>query len=205
MNTSATDTLAYNIDLVNTWQADPSYYYNRELLTPDINIMEWLSRQIGKLLQELFGSRVMSEYGEVILIVLVVLLLLFFVWFIYKKRPSLFLRSYSQTDISYEVSEDTIYGIDFEKAISHAVTSENYREAVRLLYLQTLKLLNDEERIVWQPYKTPTQYIYEVRMGAFSRLTDHFLRVRYGNFEATEMLFRSMCALQGEVKKGGDT
>lgn len=84
MNTSATDTLAYNIDLVNTWQADPSYYYNRELLTPDINIMEWLSRQIGKLLQELFGSRVMSEYGEVILIVLVVLLLLFLVWFIYK-------------------------------------------------------------------------------------------------------------------------
>ena len=71
MNTSATDTLAYNIDLVNTWQADPSYYYNRELLTPDINIMEWLSRQIGKLLQELFGSRVMSEYGEIILIILV--------------------------------------------------------------------------------------------------------------------------------------
>ena len=49
--------------------------------------------------------------------------------------------------------------------------------------LQTLKRLSDEKRIDWQPYKTPAQYINEVRMPVFRQLTNHFLRVRYGNFE----------------------
>ena len=77
------------------------------------------------------------------------------------------------------------------------------REAVRLLYLQTLKRLSDEKRIDWQPYKTPTQYINEVRMPVFRQLTNHFLRVRYGNFEGTEELFNSMKSLQEEIGKGG--
>jgi hypothetical protein len=34
-------------------------------------------------------------------------------------------------------------------------------------------------------------------------MTNHFLRVRYGNFEATEELFREMQALQEEIEKGG--
>ena len=78
-----------------------------------------------------------------------------------------------------------------------------YREAVRLLYLQTLKQLSDGKRIDWQLYKTPTQYIYEVRLPAFRQMTNHFLRVRYGNFEATETLFHAMRDLQKEVEKGG--
>lgn len=34
-------------------------------------------------------------------------------------------------------------------------------------------------------------------------MTNHFLRVRYGNFEATETLFHTMRDLQKEVEKGG--
>ena len=33
----------------------------------------------------------------------------------------------------------------------------------------------DAERIDWQLYKTPTQYIYEVRLPAFRQMTNHFL------------------------------
>ena len=103
----------------------------------------------------------------------------------------------------YAVEEDTIYGVDFARGIADALSRSDYREAVRLLYLQTLKQLSDEKRIDWQLYKTPTQYVYEVRMPAFRQLTNHFLRVRYGNFEATEALFHVMRSLQEEVKKGG--
>ena len=96
-----------------------------------------------------------------------------------------------------------ISGVDFPGGIAEALSRQNYREAVRLLYLQTLKQLSDAERIDWQLYKTPTQYINEVRLPAFRQLTNHFLRVRYGNFEATEELFRVMQALQEEIGKGG--
>lgn len=202
MNTLTTDTLGYDVELVNVWQADPAYNYNRELLTPDVNILEWIGSQMAKLWQELLGNEIVSEYGETIVLVFTVLFVLFLVWFIYKKRPSLFVRLHAQAKSSGMV-EDTIYGVDFEQSISQAMLSGDYKEAVRLLYLQTLKSLDDDGRIVWQPYKTPTQYKYEVHMEAFNRLTNDFLRVRYGNFEATEILFGSMRALQDEVKKGG--
>lgn len=108
-----------------------------------------------------------------------------------------------KNNLPYTVEEDTIYGVDFPEGIAQALSRSDYREAVRLLYLQTLKQLSDDGCIDWQLYKTPTQYIYEVRLPAFRQLTNHFLRVRYGNFEATEALFHAMQALQVEIKKGG--
>ena len=76
--------------------------------------------------------------------------------------------------LPYTVGEDTIYGVDFPGGIAEALSRRDYREAVRLLYLQTLKQLSDAERIDWQLYKTPTQYLNEVRLPAFRQLTNHF-------------------------------
>lgn len=202
--TSPADTLVYDADLIARWQSDPAYGYARELVDPEMNVLEWLSRQLGELLRKIFGSRLVEEYSELLLVGIAIVALLLIMWFVYRKRPELFRRS-RKTSLPYIVEADTIYGVDFPGGISSALSHQDYREAVRLLYLQTLKRLSDAGRIDWQLYKTPTQYIQEVRMPAFRQLTNHFLRVRYGNFEATETLFRTMCALQEEVEKGGAT
>lgn len=200
--TPPNDTLVCDTAKIALWQSDPAYDYNRELITPELNLFEWLSRQFGELLRKIFGSRFAEEYSTLILVCIAIILLLLIIWFVYKKRPELFMMS-KKTSLPYTVEEDTIYGVDFPGGIADALSRQDYREAVRLLYLQTLKHLSDAERIDWQPYKTPTQYIYEVRLPAFRQLTNQFLRVRYGNFEATEELYRSMLALQGEIEKGG--
>lgn len=199
---SPTDTLVCDTAQIALWQSDAAYDYNRELITPQINIFEWLSRQFGEILRKLFGSRFAEEYSGPILIGIAILLLLLIIWFVYMKRPELFTRSRKNT-LPYELGEDTIYGVDFPGGIAEALSRQDYREAVRLLYLQTLKQLSDAGCIDWQLYKTPTQYIYEVRTPAFRQLTNHFLRVRYGNFEATEELYDTMQTLQEEIKKGG--
>ena len=200
--TSPTDTLVCDTAQLARWQSDPAYNYNRELIAPEINLFEWINRQFGEFLREIFGSRFADEYSELILVCMAILLLLLIVWFVYKKRPELFMRSGKRT-LPYTVEEDTIYGVDFPEGINEALSQGNYREAVRLLYLQALKQLSDAGRIEWQPYKTPTQYLCEVRLPAFRQLTNHFLQVRYGNFEATEELFREMRALQEEIEEGG--
>lgn len=199
---SPADTLVCDTTQVAVWQSDPLYDYNRELITPEINIFEWLNRQFGELLRRIFGNRLIEEYSGLILICIAILILLLIFWFVYKKRPELFMRS-RKNALPYTVEEDTIYGVDFQGGIAEAVSRSDYREAVRLLYLQTLKQLSDEGHIDWQLYKTPTQYINEVRIPAFRQLTNHFLRVRYGNFEATETLFHTMRTLQEEIRKGG--
>lgn len=203
--TAPADTLVYDSLSIADLQTLPEYDYNRELITPEVNLMAWLNRWLGKLLQKIFGSKFAEEYTEIILLALFVIVILLIIWFIYKKRPELFMRS--KKNIPYRVEEDTIYGVDFDKEIDAAFSRNDYRETVRLLYLQTLKQLSDEEAIDWQPYKTPTEYIYEVKRDVlkapFRELTGRFLRVRYGNFEATESLFREMQVLQGEIRKGG--
>ena len=199
---SPADTLVCDTAQVALWQSDPSYDYNRELITPEINVFEWLVNQFGELMRKIFGSRFAEQYSGVILVCIAILILLLIIWFVYKKRPELFMRS-RKNSLPYSVEEDTIYGVDFQGGIADALSRFEYREAIRLLYLQTLKQLSDEGRIDWQLYKTPTQYIYEVRTTPFRELTNHFLRVRYGNFEATETLFRMMQSLQEQIRKGG--
>lgn len=202
MTTSPTDTLVCDTAQIAVWQSDPAYDYNRELITPEINFFEWINQRFGELLRKIFGGRFSEQYSELVLICIAIVILLLIIWFVYRKHPGLFMRS-PKSALPYTVEEDTIYGVDFPGGIADALAHSDYREAIRLLYLQTLKYLSDTKRIDWQPYKTATQYNGEVRMPAFRELTNHFLRVRYGNFEATEQLFRIMQALQAEIRKGG--
>lgn len=188
------------------WQHNPAYDYNRELQTPEFDLYGWINMQLMKLLGKIFGSRFAEEYTEPILVVIFIVIVLLLIWFLYRKRPELFMRS-GKKIITYTVHEDTIYGVDFRTEIAAAVSRRDYKEATRLLYLQTLKILSDEELIDWQLYKTPTQYIYEVkpetRREPFRALTNRFLRVRYGNFEATAQTFNEMEELQRTIEKGG--
>ena len=82
-----------------------------------------------------------------------------------------------------------------------ATQQGDYRGAVRWVYLQTLRYLSDAHQIDWQLYKTPTQYEYECREESFRELTNHFLRVRYGHFEADASLLDEVCILQATLKQ----
>ena len=102
-------TLVCDTARVAFWQSNPDYDYNRELMTPEIDIYGWLSMQLSKLLRAIFGSRFAEEYSGIILIIIAILILLLILWFLYKKRPELFMRS-RRGPVNYSVHEDTIYG-----------------------------------------------------------------------------------------------
>ena len=99
------------------------------------------------------------------------------------------------------MTEDTIYGIDFPSEIEKAIDSHDYREALRLMYLQTLKWLSDNHQIDWQSFKTPTQYTNEWRNADFQKITLIFVKVRYGGFEAPEKMIAEMRVCQEAVKR----
>ena len=123
------DTLVCDTAQVAAWQSDPAFAYSRELIAPEINVLEWFSRWFGKLLDKIFGNTLVAEYSEVVLICIAVLILVLVIWFVYKKRPELFMRSRKST-LPYTVGEDTIYGVDFAERIADALARTDYREAV---------------------------------------------------------------------------
>lgn len=91
------DTLVCDTAQVAVWQSDPAFAYSRELIAPEINVLEWFSRWFGKLLDKIFGNTLVAEYSEVVLICIAVLILVLVIWFVYKKRPELFMRSRKST------------------------------------------------------------------------------------------------------------
>ena len=189
------DTLQLDSTQLAVFQRDSRFDYDRELVGGSQNLLEWLTVVISEWLEETFNVLVDNDVVYYSLIGLGVLLVLFLSWLVWKKNPRLFMRKEDEP-LDYDVQEDTIYGVDFEAGIREALSRQDYRQAVRLLYLQTLKQLSDAGHIDWQPSKTSSQYVLEYGHKAFAELSNHFVRVRYGNFEATEELFQVMKELQ---------
>ena len=99
--------------------------------------------------------------------------------------------------------EDNIYEIDFDKDMEDAVKRSDYAALVRLVYLRTLRSLDEAQRIVWRIYKTPSQYDAEVGKPAFHQMTREFVKVRYGRYPADKSLHEQMLSWQRQVLEGG--
>ena len=192
------DSIVIDSTQLAVWRENPRYDYDRELVDGGQNLLEWFWETVTRWFFETFDTVLDNDVVACALIIAGVVLTGFLAWLIWKKNPRLFRRS-EDAPLDYETSEDTIYGIDFDDAIARAVAGGDYRQAVRLTYLQTLKHLSDNGHIDWQPSRTPMQYMRQMDSKPFHDLTRHFIRVRYGNFEATEQLFQQMKALQSQT------
>ena len=201
-----TDTLLYDTAKIARYQADSHFDYNSQLVHKNFNLYEIVINWFRELMQRFFGSVIADKYSGTILAVIFVLFILLLIFVVYKKLPELFYRE--KKFMKYNVEEETIYGVDFDSEINNALSRKDYQLAVRLVYLQTLKHLSDFRCIDWQTYKTPTEYLYEMkRKGVsdeFRQLTNRFLMVRYGNFEATESTYETVKNLQQIIWKGGN-
>lgn len=97
----------------------------------------------------------------------------------------LFGRRGAELGLGYGVESENIHAIDFGEEISAALARQQYRLALRLHYLQTLKRLSDAEAIDWRPNKTNRTYVGELHPERlrpdFERLTNQFEVVWYGN------------------------
>ena len=198
-----TDTLQIDTLQLSAFQHDPQYDYDRELMGGSQNLLEWLSDVVSRWLFDTFDVVVSSDFVTWLLVMLGILVLALIVWFLWYKHPRMFMKNEKDDALDYDVEEDTIYGVNFEAGIARALESQDYRQAVRLVYLQTLRYLEDEGRIEWQLSRTPSQYVRQVNTPAFTSLSRHFINVRYGNFIATPDLYEQMKALQDEIMKGG--
>ena len=99
---------------------------------------------------------------------------------------------------------DDIHAVNINDELAAARQRHDHRAIVRLVYLHTLRQLDQGHRIAWLIHKTPSQYASEYPLPAFCQMTRHFLRVRYGEFPADEGLCREMDSLALEVEKGGE-
>ena len=206
------DTILYDTEKIANYQSNSNYDYLAQIDLPDYSWFELVARWFNRLINAIFSGRFEEKVTTPIMLIIFLIILITTLYFLYKKRPELFMRSKKKTAIPYAVEEEDIHQRDFDKEIDSALEIKDYRLAIRLLYLQTLQFLSESHQIDWQIHKTPTEYLYEItnqeRKQPFRLLTNHFLHVRYGNYQASYELFDTMHALQASMlhdKKGGPT
>lgn len=197
---SYADTLIVDSARLAAWRQDDDYAYERELVPSQKSLSEWILGQIERFMETVFGSSFYHVHASTIWITVAVVAFLAIGYFLFRHHPELFIRSNKIPPVRYEITDDNIYGVDFQIEIDKAMERKDYREVLRLIYLQTLRMLSDNHLLDWQPFKTPTQYVYEWRNADFKQMTNLFIRIRYGNFEASYAMTVQMGSLQKAVK-----
>jgi len=199
------DTIIYDAQKIADYQADGRFDYNTQLYMPDYSWFDIIIKWFNRIMNAIFSGKFEENVTTPVMIFLFIAIIISILYFLYKKRPELFKREKKVAPLPYDIEEENIHGIDFIKELSVALDCSDYRLAIRLLYLQTLRLLSDNKLIDWQIHKTPTEYLYEIRNNEmkplFRELTNRFLRVRYGNYAATPEVYDMMHDLQTDMKK----
>jgi hypothetical protein len=160
-------------------------YGDGTLLEQDLWSRFW--SWLWSLFDELLGD---SGAGSLMKFVVILLVIAFAVYGIVKFSgvDFRFLTSRSKAlDVPYTETIDNIHEIDFGSQIEAAIARGNFRLAVRLYYLRTLKVLSDRSLISWQPEKTNSTYVNEIAdlpvRQQFAHLTRNFEYVWYGEFD----------------------
>jgi hypothetical protein len=122
---------------------------------------------------------------------------LFFIawWYNANGQGSLFRRNPKTFDTeneSEEISED-IFAINYAAAISKAVAANDYRLAVRLMYLQLLANMHQRHIIQYKQDATNFDYLGQLHQTgyypAFFKVTRHYEYAWYGLFPVNKQAF----------------
>jgi hypothetical protein len=105
-----------------------------------------------------------------------------------------FLDKGDSGNINYKVEEENIHDLDFNKLIEESIRQSEFRNAIRYLYLFSLKKLSDKHLIEWIPGKTNHEYEMELQQkpvaAHFSKLGYYFEYAWYGEFEINSESFQ---------------
>ena len=160
-----------------------------------------LLRMIIWLWDNTFGYFFKNVDANVLEIVVYILSLLFIIFIIrqfLKSKISAPLTSYASFNkpVGYLIKDDNISGIDFNQYLKEALQNNDFKVAVRILYLKLLKNLDDSKKIIWHPGKTNHQYQNEIKetdlRNDFSKLTWIYECVWYGGFKIDKRSFNSV-------------
>ena len=190
-----------NPQVINAYKQDKNFQYRQEE-APAPNLWErfkaWVWYKIAQLMRTRSGK--VTVWTLVVIVALAVI-----AFFVFKvmgmSRDSLFARN-SDDSLPYSITSDDIHAISFDEAIQQAIGNGDFRQAIRLLYLQSLKRLSDRGYIEWKINKTNSDYINEVRErqwhSLFRMLTMRFEYAWYGERNIDKNDFEN---LRGEFRQ----
>jgi hypothetical protein len=119
----------------------------------------------------------------------------FIIWYLAGSNVSLFRKKakFISTEDQDEMETENIFAINYQKEIDKAARQENYRLAVRLMFLRLLKNLSEKNIIQYNQGKTNFDYLLQLHPTRyykdFFRITRNYEYSWYGQFEVNEQAY----------------
>jgi len=124
--------------------------FNYEVKEPKLS---WLERVLKWIAEKLGGNRKQSQnFWAIVGYLIAAFAVVLIIFTLLKvKFTSLFAKT-SKSNVYWEgITEEEFKGIDFQQQIESALSEGNYSYAIRLQYLNALKILTEAELITWTP------------------------------------------------------
>lgn len=149
-------------------------------------IIKWLSELFDFFDPAMADSGIMKGLGYLLMFALIAVFTGLLIWLLLRSDfKALFTRKSAKVKKEdYEILEDDIHNISYIDEIQKAVNEGNYRRAIRLQYLKTLKMLADNHVITWSIERTNSDFRNMMRArndyAAFDYLATAYEFVWYG-------------------------
>jgi len=172
------------------YKQDKSFQY-RQQVTEGMSLWERFWQYFWQKVNELMQQKGVEIAMKVLMYVAPVLIFIFAILrFIGMEKVMLWISANKINNPAFSISEDNIYGIDFSQALEDAVSQGRYRDATRLHYLKTLRLLADKGRINWTKQKTNIDFARDLGGSelahSFADITRLYEYAWYGEFAVSE-------------------
>ncbi len=195
--TAPTDTTvltarSFNPETVKSLKADPDLNYQVPPTAAE-NLFARFWSWVNQMIEGFFSSMRGTNIGTLLLYGLGLVLLVAIVLMILKVNA--FKVLYFGQDVQkYQLFDEDIHEMDFDRLIQQAIDGSDYRRGIRLIFLYALRLLSDRQLITWNTGKTNHEYVRELRQSAlkdgFNDLSYYFDYAWYGNFVINQQLFQ---------------
>lgn len=176
--------LKFDKQAISDYKAQKEFQYD-QLEGRQLSLWERFWMWFWNMISKLFVGAASNSVSKYFFIGLGIALLVFLLIKIIGAK-NIFSKKPLETILPYDVLNENIHEIDYDKELNRLVSEGKYRLAVRLLYLRTLKKLSDGQLIQWEPDKTNYNYLTEISKPElkhdFSQLTLQFDYIWYGDF-----------------------
>ncbi|WP_160114617.1 DUF4129 domain-containing protein [Aquimarina sp. AU474] len=160
-----------------------------------VRILDWFFEG----LQSIFGVEVSPELTKLVENLIYILLIGFAIYLIIRvlagKEAVSFFGKKNTIVAPINITEEHIEKINLDELIKNALKENNYRLAIRYMYLKTLQDLSIKKVIDYHFEKTNTDYYREIAdvtlKQNFSRVSYLYDYIWYGKFELDESGYQS--------------
>ncbi|SKB81787.1 protein of unknown function [Salegentibacter holothuriorum] len=209
----------FNPDEIENYKAEKAFDYLDRIEEDSwwTRLKRWVNLKWNAFLQWLFGDYQTNAFWSVILqalpYILLVLVIGVITWLFIRLNPANAMMAEPVTGkVNLQKEEELVRKADISSLINQAISEENYRLAVRYLYLKSLRLLDQKEYISYKFQKTNEDYINEITKPEikeqFTKITRLYDFIWYGDFQLSKERFekvdREFTEMENSLKPGNN-